>query len=91
MFEAPYIIRMNIRRYQELLKFCAVDDERRPTVTKLLAEAQVQLPLAVAENSGTRAAVPHEQRGVGKHPGFMGIEAGGEHARRSSKTARRSR
>lgn len=59
MFEAPYIIRMNIRRYQELLKFCAIDDERRPTVTKLLAEAQVQLPLAVAENSDR-----------GQHPGF---------------------
>ena len=48
MFEAPYIIRMNIRHYEELLKVFGVDDERRPTVTKLLGEAQAQLPLAVA-------------------------------------------
>jgi hypothetical protein len=49
MFEAPYIIRMNITRYETLLKICGPDDERRPIVAKLLGEAQAQLPLAVAE------------------------------------------
>jgi len=55
MFEAPYIIRMNIRHYEELLKVCGVGDERRPTVTKLLAEAQTQLPLAAAAESDGRS------------------------------------
>jgi hypothetical protein len=55
MFEAPYIIRNNIRRYQELLKSCDVDDERRPTVTQLLGEAQTQLRLAVAAESDRKS------------------------------------
>jgi hypothetical protein len=50
MMEAPYIIRMNIQHYQDLLKFNRVAAELRSRVTTLLIEAQAHLPLAEAEH-----------------------------------------
>jgi hypothetical protein len=48
--EASHIIRLNINHYQELLKLKGdMADGLRPQVTKMLAQAQEQLPLAVAE------------------------------------------
>jgi hypothetical protein len=61
MMESSYIIRLNIEHYQALLRLDSIT-EMRPTVIKLLAEAQAQLPLAQAEElecgrqSGFRAA-----------------------------------
>jgi hypothetical protein len=54
MYEASVIIRMNIMHYQELLKLFGTEDKRRSTVIQLLAEAQTQLPLAVAEESAQK-------------------------------------
>lgn len=51
MHEPSSIILMNVKRYQELLNCRGTEDERRSTVIKLLAEAQAQFPLAVAEES----------------------------------------
>jgi hypothetical protein len=48
MMEAPEIIRLNIRHYEELLKLHRTG-EKRQQVMKLLAEARAQLPLAMAE------------------------------------------
>jgi hypothetical protein len=48
MMEDPEIIRLNIRHYRELLKLHGTT-ETRQQVLKLLAEAQEQLPLALAE------------------------------------------
>jgi hypothetical protein len=48
--EDPEIIRLNIRHYQELLKLHATA-ETHQQVRKLLAEAQAQLPLAIAETA----------------------------------------
>lgn len=48
MFEAPYIIRANIRHYQELLREDKLSSEQRSTVLRLLASAQETLPLAEA-------------------------------------------
>ncbi len=48
MTEDPHIIRLNIRHYQELLKLNCAEETRRQVV-KLLARAQEQLPLAMAE------------------------------------------
>jgi len=42
MEENPYIIRMNISHYRELLKL-DVDDVKRATVKRLLAEAEAAL------------------------------------------------
>jgi len=42
MEENPYIIRMNISHYRELLKL-DVDDVKRATVKRLLAEAEASL------------------------------------------------
>ena len=42
MEENPYIIRMNISHYRELLKL-DVDDVKRATVERLLAEAETAL------------------------------------------------
>jgi hypothetical protein len=50
MKEPSYIIRLNIRCYQELLAPGATT-EIRPMAIKLLAEALAQLPLAEAEES----------------------------------------
>jgi uncharacterized protein YqfA (UPF0365 family) len=46
--EDPEIIRLNIRHYQQLLTLNRVP-EMRQQVIKLLAEAQAQLPDAMAE------------------------------------------
>ena len=46
--EDPEIIRLNIRRYQNLLKHESAPATRE-RIEKLLAEAQAQLPLAIAE------------------------------------------
>lgn len=54
MHKSSTIIHMNIRHYQELLKHLGADDERRPTVVKLLADAQAVFPLAVADEAGRR-------------------------------------
>ena len=51
--EDPEIIRLNIRHYQELLTLNRVP-EMRQQVIKLLAEAQAQLPDAMAEASERR-------------------------------------
>ncbi|HYM30381.1 MAG TPA: hypothetical protein VEU47_03725 [Candidatus Cybelea sp.] len=51
MFESPYIIQGNIRHYQELLRLDRISDVQRRTVIMLLAEAQAQLPLALAEEN----------------------------------------
>jgi len=48
MREDPYIIRLNIRHYQELLKFSG-DADTRQQILRLLAKAQAELPLAEAE------------------------------------------
>ena len=56
MYEASYIIQLNIRHYQDLLRLRRLSDEQRPTVAKLLAEARAQLPLAMAEESGRRSS-----------------------------------
>jgi len=49
MMEPSYIIQRNIERYRHLLKNDRVAEEQRPMAARLLAEAQAQLPLAVAE------------------------------------------
>jgi len=49
MIEAPYIIRLNIQHYRDLLKGNDVPDDLRPQVTKLLADAEARLSLAEAE------------------------------------------
>ncbi len=51
--EDPAIIRLNIRHYQELLKLRSTA-ETREQVLKLLAEAQAQLALAIAEAAGRK-------------------------------------
>jgi hypothetical protein len=52
MMEASHIIQLNIQHYRELLKLNGgMADAMRPRVMKLLAEAQAQLPVAVAEES----------------------------------------
>ncbi len=48
MMEDPHIIRLNIRHYRELLNLHSTE-ETRQQVLKLLARAQEQLPLAMAE------------------------------------------
>ena len=49
MYEDPYIIRLNIQRYQDALKqACA--PEKRQQILRLLAHAQAELPLAIAEH-----------------------------------------
>jgi len=48
MTEDPQIIRLNIRRYQELLKLDHHTPETRQRLIELLAEAQAQLPFASA-------------------------------------------
>ena len=50
MMEDPEIIRLNIRHYQALLRLYSTP-ETRQQVVKLLAQAEAQLPLAVAEAS----------------------------------------
>jgi len=55
MYESSYIIRMNIKHYQALLKLARLSDEQRPVVVKLLAEAQTQLPLAAAAEFDRRS------------------------------------
>jgi hypothetical protein len=48
MMEDPEIIRRNIQHYQQLLKlYCTA--ARRQRVTQLLAEAEAQLALAMAD------------------------------------------
>ena len=49
MNEKPYIIRMNIARYQQILK-STLDAEKRSTVERLLTSAEDAL--AAAEQSG---------------------------------------
>ena len=44
-----YIIEANIAHYQRLLKTAALDDETRSMVQKLLAEAQEQLAMDLAD------------------------------------------
>ena len=44
-----YIIEANIAHYQRLLKTAALDDETRSIVQKLLAEAQEQLAMDLAD------------------------------------------
>ena len=46
--EDPQMLRLNIRHYQELLKLDRHTPETRRRLVELLAEAQVQLPLASA-------------------------------------------
>jgi len=48
MMEDPEIIRLNIRHYQELLKLQS-NHFMHHQIRNLLAEAQAQLPIAVAE------------------------------------------
>ena len=48
MTEEPRIIELTIRHYQELLKLDRHTAETRQRLIELLAEAQVQLPLASA-------------------------------------------
>ena len=45
MIESPIIIQMNIARYQALLKL-DLDNVKRPTVERLLAEAKAALASA---------------------------------------------
>jgi len=47
--EPSYIIQGNIERYRALLKNGRVAIEQRPTVVRLLSEANAELPLALAE------------------------------------------
>ena len=54
MFESSYIIRLNIRHYQALLKLRNVSEARRLAVEKLLAEAESQLPLAVSDETRSK-------------------------------------
>ena len=46
MTEDPYIIQLNIRHYQEILKLNRHTDETRRRVIELLNDAQSRLPLA---------------------------------------------
>jgi hypothetical protein len=50
MKEDPQIIRLNIRRYQELLKLDRHTAETRQRVIELLAEAQAQLLITKIAN-----------------------------------------
>ena len=60
MTETSYIIRLNIRHYRELLKLSIMTEEKRPIVMKLLADAEAQLPIAIArENEPKRNREPN--------------------------------
>jgi hypothetical protein len=52
MREDPYVIRLNIQHYQEALKLPSPPEKRRQLL-RLLAEAQAELPLALAEHGQT--------------------------------------
>ena len=55
MKEAPYIIRMNIKHYEELLNFDSspyLSPERRQAIQRLLVEAKEDLRQADAEAFG---------------------------------------
>lgn len=54
MMEDPEIIQLNIQHYQRFLKSSRHTAETRQRATELLAEAQVQLPLAKAEVSSRK-------------------------------------
>lgn len=47
MYEDPYIIRLNIQHYQELLKR-PCGPKKREELLRLLAKAQAELPFAAA-------------------------------------------
>lgn len=49
MTEPSYIIRANILRYQSILNGQDITDTTRQTVLALLAEAQINLRLAIEE------------------------------------------
>jgi hypothetical protein len=53
MMEDPKIIRLNIEHYQDLLQLKCTPETRQQLV-KLLARAQENLPLAVAEVADRR-------------------------------------
>jgi hypothetical protein len=47
--EISHIIRLRIQHYRGMLKLKSLTEELRPQVIELLADAQMQLPLAEAE------------------------------------------
>ncbi len=55
MYESSFIIRSNIKHYRALLGEIDSVDVRQPTIMKLLAEAQAQLPLATASESESKS------------------------------------
>lgn len=48
MHEDPYVIRLNIKHYQEMLKLAIAADARQQ-ILRLLARAQAELPFAETE------------------------------------------
>ncbi len=54
MYESSFILGMNIKHYQQLLNVFDADDARRPTVNKLLADAQTEFSLAVVDEKAGR-------------------------------------
>ncbi len=50
MYEDPYVIRLNIQHFQALLKLECTPATRQQ-ILRLLAKAQAELPLALAERS----------------------------------------
>lgn len=55
MYDDPFVIRLNIEHYKNALQFpCA--QEKRQRLLRLLAKAQAELPLALAERAETGGA-----------------------------------
>jgi hypothetical protein len=48
VMETSHLIRLDIKHYQELLKLNGISDEKRSIVRRLLADAEVQLASAEA-------------------------------------------
>lgn len=56
MCEDPYIIRLNIQHYQDALRQ-PCPPEKRQQLLRLLAQAQAELPIAMAEHGKTGHSV----------------------------------
>ncbi|MCK6452542.1 MAG: hypothetical protein L6R19_17105 [Alphaproteobacteria bacterium] len=54
MQEPPYILRMNIERYQSMLQDATIVGDQRRTIETLLAEARAQLATTGAETGRDR-------------------------------------
>jgi hypothetical protein len=61
--ESSYFIRLTIKHYKEVLKLKGLPEDQRLAATRLLAEAEEQLPFAIEEET-------ERQRQAGRRPGI---------------------